>query len=146
MSQAILQILLILAYLAIGLISLTFPIFALCVTYLRQEKSETEKELKKRRENLLKKIAELTDESDDAKDEPVSAIEERIANAKTELKGIELKVGFLTAKGAVLIPICILLTALFVAATDIWLYYENASLESILIMLGISVAFMSWGV
>ena len=65
MGEAALQILLILAYLAIGLISVTYPIFALCVGYLRQEKSETEKERKKRIETLKAKILRLTDKSID---------------------------------------------------------------------------------
>jgi hypothetical protein len=52
MTEAVLQILLLLAYLAIGLISVTFPIYAICVTYLKQERWESEKERKQRNEEL----------------------------------------------------------------------------------------------
>jgi hypothetical protein len=60
MSDAFLQILLILSYLAIGLLSVTFPIYAISVNYLPQEKWESEKERKKRIEELRAKITQLT--------------------------------------------------------------------------------------
>jgi len=62
MSDAILQVLLLLAYLAIGLISVTFPIYAICVTYLRRELWESFKEQKKGVENLKENISRLMEE------------------------------------------------------------------------------------
>jgi hypothetical protein len=41
-SEAAFQILLILAFLAIGLLSVTFPVYAIAVTYLPREKQQIE--------------------------------------------------------------------------------------------------------
>jgi hypothetical protein len=52
MGDSILQLLLLLGYLSIGLIAITFAVYAISVNYLRQEKSESKKEQKKRLEEL----------------------------------------------------------------------------------------------
>lgn len=124
MSQAVLQILLILAYLAIGLIAVTFPIYAISVNYLPQEKSESEKERKKRIEKLRKNIEKLTNELsgriEDA--EHISQMTEQIGRYKTELERTELKAGYLTAKGAVRNPIISLVLALLAAGIGIYFW------------------------
>lgn len=128
MNQAVLQILLLLAYLAIGLIAVTFPIYAISVNYLPQEKSESEKERKKRIEKLRENIENLTNELsggiEDA--EHISQITEQIGRYKTELEGTELKAGYLTAKGAVRNPIISLVLALLTAGIGVsfWIVDE----------------------
>jgi len=121
MSEAVLQILLVLAYLAIGLIAITFPIYAISVNYLPQEKTESEKERKKRIEKLRKNIAKLTDELSGEKEdaERVSKIRVQIERYKTELEGTELRADYLTAKGAVRNPIIKLVLALLTAGIGI---------------------------
>jgi len=128
MSEAALQILLLLAYLAIGLISVTFPIYAISVTYLRQEKSETEKERKKRIEVLKSKIASLTAKLGraHADSEQIAQLKEQIERYETEKADIEMKVNYLTAKGAVLHPVTILFVALLLVISGIHFYYEEA--------------------
>ena len=61
MNQAILQIQYILVYLAVALIPTTFAIYAICCTYQRQEKGETEKELKKRESSIKSSIDKITE-------------------------------------------------------------------------------------
>ena len=147
MSEAFLQILQLLAYLAIGLISVTFPIYAISVTFLRQEKRETEKEREKRIEKLKKRISELTSElkvkEDDRK--PVTQLKEQIEKLEIELKGTELGVQYLTAKGAVGIPVQYLAIALASAGVGIYSFYESNWLI-VLICLAISVVFFTFAV
>jgi len=121
MSDAVLQILLILAYLAIGLITVTIPIFAICVTYLRQEKTEARKERKQQIDVVKKQIVQQTKElSGEKKDsDRFKEIEGRIKNHYAQLKGLELRVKFLTAKGAVRDPIISLIIALSLAIIGI---------------------------
>jgi len=60
MSESALQILLILSYLAIGLLSVTFPIYAICVSYLKAEKHEAAQENKNQLSSVNERIASLT--------------------------------------------------------------------------------------
>ena len=147
MNDAVLQILLILAYLAIGLISVTFPIFAICITYLPQEKWEIKKDRKKRIEDLKKHIVKLTDElSGEPKDsEPFREIQDRIRKHKDEKESLE----FLSAKGAVRKPIISLAIALLAAILGIqFFYFENLELAlgSALVCGMLSALFSSIGV
>ena len=117
MSDAVLQILLILAYLAIGLVAVTFPIYAICVTYLPQEKWETKKDRQKRIEKLKGHIAELVEElSGEPKDsERFKEIQTRIEQHNSEKESLE----YLTAKGAVRRPVIFLALALLTAVLGI---------------------------
>jgi len=128
LSEAYLQILLILAYLSIGLISVTFPIFTICVTYLRQEFRETKKEQKKRVEKLREKLAKLTKElSGKWKDiERFKEIQRLIKSYKGELQGLETRLTHLTAIGAVLAPIIFLAIALLSACIGIYFFYQGS--------------------
>jgi uncharacterized membrane protein (DUF106 family) len=125
MSEAILQILLIFAYLAIGLISVTFPIYAICVTYLKQEIFENMQERKKRAENLKRQINELTQSlSGYSKDsEQFQKMEKQVKEYKTELK--KDKFVYLTARGAVLTPVIFLVITLSTACMGIYYFYEG---------------------
>lgn len=127
MTEAVLQILLLLAYLAIGLISVTFPIYAICVTYLRQEKWESEKERKQRNEELKGKIHELTNElSGEPEDSNrFEQIKRQIKESKKEQKSLKLRTHFLTANGAVLRPVIILIIALISTGFGIHYFYEQ---------------------
>lgn len=98
MDEAILQIQNIIVYLSIGLISVTFPIYAICVTYQRQEKWETEKELKKREELIKNSINKLTQE---LKSESISSLRKqlqtRLENYEEDLANIKERYTYLTA-------------------------------------------------
>lgn len=144
MSEAILQILLLLAYLSIGLISIIFPIFAICVTYLRQEKSETEKELAKRQDILKQKILDLTKETNEAGNSEyfTISIEKQLQNTKTELENIKFRLSYLTAKGVVLIPSIALGIALISASLGINFYYEGTLETQVIIFMFISIIFI----
>jgi len=124
MGEAVLQILLVLAYLAIGLIAVTFPIYAISVNYLPREKSESEKEHKKRIEKLRERITKLTSElSGGITDtEQISQITGQLERYKAELEGAELKADYLTAKGAVRKPIIRLVLALLTAGIGIYFW------------------------
>lgn len=128
MSEAFLQVLLILAYLAIGLISVTFPIYAICAAYLKQEKWESEKERKKRMEKLRVRISKLTAElkGEEPDSEQVTQLKEQIEKYESELEGIELGVRYLTAEGAVRNPIIGLVLALVAAGAGIHFFYEGS--------------------
>jgi len=126
MTEAVLQILLILAYLAIGLLSVTFPIYALCVTYLKQEKYASEKERKRSMEKAKDEIIKLTNEMSAEKEGTQRFLELRrkVREWQLELNKLEQRPYFLTAKGAVLVPIIFLSIALFSACIGIFYYYE----------------------
>lgn len=127
MSDALLQILLLLAYLAIGLISVTFPIYAISVNYLPIEKWESEKEQKKRisklKENIERLNKELSGEKEDS--ERFLEIKQQIENYETEKENLELKITYLTAEGAVKNPIIGLVIALLASGAGVYFYYEG---------------------
>lgn len=139
MSEAFLQILLLLAYLAIGLISVTFPIYAICVTYFRREFWESLKEQKKRVENLKANISRLMEElSGERKDsERFKEIERQIKGYKDEVKKAP-RWAYLSAAGVVIIPVGTLISSLVLTCIGIYCYYEG--LESVVgFLTGISV-------
>lgn len=137
MSEVVLQVLLILAYLAIGLLAVTFPIYAISVTFLPREKWESERERKKRIEKLESKISELTAELKGGQHvgERVAQIKQEIERYEAELKGTELRVYCLTAKGAVALPVSFLALALFWAG--IGLFFFNVEFLAGVIAFGI---------
>jgi hypothetical protein len=96
MTDAVLQVLLILVYLAIGLISVTFPIYAISVSFLPQQKWESEKERKKRMGDLTVKISELTAQLKGDKKQ-VDQIREQLNKYEAEREGTELRYKYLTA-------------------------------------------------
>jgi hypothetical protein len=134
MSDAVLQILLLLAYSAIGLISVTFPIYAICATYLKEEKWESEKERKKRMEKLRAGISELTAQlkGEEPDSERVTELKDKLEKYESELEGIELGVKYLTAEGAVRNPIIKLVLALVAAGVGMHFFYEGAQQNVIL--------------
>jgi hypothetical protein len=127
MTEAALQILLILAYLAIGLLSVTFPIYALCVTYLKQEKYASEKERKRSMEKAKDEIIKLTNEmSTETKGSGrFRELQEKISYWTQESERLEQRPYLLSARGAVLVPILLLSGALSFACIGIYCYYEG---------------------
>lgn len=125
MNDAVLQVLLILAYLAIGLISVTFPIYAISVNFLPQQKWENEKEQRKRMDELKSKISQLTAEMKGDKKQ-VSQLKEQLDKYEAELEGTELRYQYLTAKGAVLAPVAALVPALLFAVVGIYAFYKDS--------------------
>ena len=126
MSEAVLQVLLLLAYLAIALISVTFPIYAICVSYLRREFWENLKEQKKRAENLKGNISRLMEElSGERKDsERFKEIEREIRGYKAEVEKAPRWV-YLSAAGVVIIPVGALINALVLTCIGIYFFYEG---------------------
>jgi len=125
LNEAFLQILLILAYLSIGLISVIFPIYAICVTYLKQEKWETVKERKQRSELLKRKMNELTKNLTDGalNRERTEELQRQLDKYKDELWNIEIRSSSLTAKRAVGATTFGLIIALAGACGGIYAYY-----------------------
>jgi membrane protein implicated in regulation of membrane protease activity len=127
MTEAALQILLILAYLAIGLLSVTFPIYALCVTYLKQEKYASERDrkisLKKAKDEIIKLTNEMPAETKGS--ERFRVLQEKIEALKKESEALEERPYLLSARRAVLAPIICLFGSLFFACIGIYCYYEG---------------------
>lgn len=145
MNDAVLQILLILTYLAIGLISITFPIYAIAVNYLPSEKWESEKERKTRIERLRNSINELNKELSGEEDSKRFAeIKRQIENYEAEKESLELKVRYLTAKGAVRNPIIGLVMALLASGAGIIFFYEGNQHAYIAICGSVSGLICSW--
>ena len=137
MSGAWLQILLILAYLAIGLISVTFPIYAICVVYLPQEEKETIIQRKKRIQRLKTTIEnlnrELSGKLKDAKH--FEKIRKEISRYESEKKSLEERVFYLSVFGAVALPIVLLGGALLASCSGIYLFYEGLEVTTGLFIL-----------
>jgi len=125
MNDAVLQALLLLAFLAIGLISVTFPIYAISVNFLPKQKWEDEKERKERLKELQAKISELARELEN-KDAKTETIKEQLNKYEIEREGTELRYQYLTAKGAVLVPAIVLIVALLLAVFGIYAFYKDS--------------------
>jgi hypothetical protein len=123
---------LLLAYLAIGLISVTLPIFAICVVYLRQEKRDAEIEKKRKVEYLKEKMATLSDKLGEQKSgsKPFAELQTQISYCESELSGLESRVESLTARGAVGKPVVFLSFALMMASIGILYAHQEVSLET----------------
>ena len=133
MSDVVLQVLLILAYLAIGLMAITFPIYTICVTFLPQEKWESKKEREKRIEKLRAKISELTRQlkGEQRDTERVTQLKEQLVRYESELKGTEFRDYYLTARGAVGQPVIYLALALLSVGLGMY-FFELETLEGVI--------------
>ena len=100
MIQSFLEILLLLAYLAIALISISIAIYAIAVSYLGRETSRTLWRLRKRREELRKRLKMLV--SREKLEE--KAIEDELHKSRQEEHEIRDRLFCLSAKGAVWYP------------------------------------------
>ncbi len=129
MNEFGLQLLLVLAFLAIGLLSVTFPIYAICVTYLKQEFWENLKARKVRVEKLKIRVTELAQELSGQKKDSVrfKQIKEQIDKYTDEIGNP--KWFSLTAVGAVLMPVTFLLISIVFAVIGLFFYYNEISID-----------------
>ncbi len=106
---------------------MTFPIYALCVIYLNQEKRATEKERKKKVETANQEIVKLTDELSRESEGSKRFLElhEEINEHRQEQSRLEERPNFFTVKGAILIQVVLLLIALASSLIGIFYFYEN---------------------
>jgi hypothetical protein len=131
LTEAVLQILLILAYLTIGLLSVTFPIYALCVTYLKQEKYSAERERKRSVKEAKDEIIKLTNEmsAETTSSKRFRELQEKTSHWKQELERLEQRPYLLSARGAVLVPTLSFFGSLALACLGIYAYYEGSELQ-----------------
>jgi hypothetical protein len=122
----ILQILLLLAYLAIGLTSITVPTYAISVSYLARETLETLEDMRKRRKDLSEKLDELRKKLE--KEPGVEGIKEEINKFEEEEAELKDRLECLSVKGAVGYPLGGFLLGLICAACGIYILPGNASL------------------
>ena len=118
--EEILQILLLLAYLAIGLMSITIPTYAISVSYLARETLRTIKDMEKRRRDLSEKLDELKKK---LKQEPsVTELKREIRAYEEEEKQLKDRLECLSAKGAVGYPFGSFASSLFFAALGVYIF------------------------
>lgn len=141
MEDLILQILLLQAYLAICLVSVTFPVYAICVGYLRKETIQFEHEQKKRLKLVRDRISKLTKKRELLPKDELNQIDVEIQNTKNELRTLEAQYKPLTAKGAVRNPILYLFASLLFSIGAIILT-EPYVIEAIIILALISCIFI----
>lgn len=110
------------AYLAIGLMSITVPTYAIAVTYLARETSESRKDLQKRRKELVQKLEGLKKRLED--EAGVASILEEIKKYEKEDERLKSRQLYLSVKGAVALPFTSFLLALVVAAYG---YYSGSN-------------------
>lgn len=101
-----LQILLLLSYLAIGLMSLSIPTYAISVTYLAPETSKSMEEIERRKKELSGRLKEITKKIEIAPDlsEARREILKELDQYEAEEKKLKERSGYLSAKGAVGLP------------------------------------------
>jgi hypothetical protein len=126
-NEAVLQALLILAYLAIGLVSVTFPIYAIAVNFLPQQKWESEKQRSKRIAELKGKITRISSElgAKVGDSNQIKSLRDQLDKYENELRGTKLRVNYLTVKGAVIVPVAVLLVALVFSIIGLYAYYKD---------------------
>jgi hypothetical protein len=126
MSEAYLQILMILVYLSIGLLAVIFPIYAIAVNYFPQEKWEGEKQRKKTIETLRNNIKKLTKdfEEQDGDSRKAQELKKEIEKYNVQLKTQEPRSMHLGVEGAVAIPTASLIFSLIITGIGIYSYYE----------------------
>jgi hypothetical protein len=132
------QVFMMLAYLAIGLISIIVPTYAISVSYLARETAKTFELIEKRREELQEKLEEFklklkkSPETEDLKKE-IKNYEEKIEELKTNLS-------FLSVRGAVGYPLLFFLVALTFAILGVYSFPTPESSGMV-----ITIVFMSFG-
>ena len=102
MSENIFQILLLIAYFDIALISITIAVYAISVSYLGRETSRSISIKRRRVTELKENLASLSTRIKNEKE--VDAIEKEIAHYKKEQKQLEGGLLWLSVKGAVYAP------------------------------------------
>lgn len=133
-----LQIFNLLAFLAIGLISITVPTYAISVSYLARETITAQEIMKRRREELQKKLEEY--KSRLAASPDTKELKDGIKNYERQIKEIKTNLFDLYARSAVWRPIFFFLVALIFSAIG---SYDSTSSDAgaILYMAVVSISF-----
>jgi len=100
-----------LAFLSIGLMSVTIPTYAISISYLSRESESTLRDLRRRREQLSEKLGDLGKR---LKEEPSmrTTIKAEIAKSETEEKQLTERLFSLSYNGAVVHPLAAYLLSL----------------------------------
>ena len=113
MAQEATTILQFLAYLAIGLISVTIPTYAISITYLGRETQGTLKELQRRRGRFSAKLDELrTRIAHETSPTALQALKDEVLLFEKEEGRLRNRLFFLSAKGAVFFPVILYIMSL----------------------------------
>jgi len=99
-----------LAVVAVGLMSVTIPTYALSITYLARETGSTLREIRRRREVLSERLEALREKL--VKEGSTTEIEAEINRFKLEEKHLRDRQFFLTVKGAVVVPLVLCLSCI----------------------------------
>jgi len=129
------------AYLAIGLMSITIPTYAIAVTYLARETSESRKDLQKRRKELAQKLEALKKRLED--EAGVASISKEIKEYEKEDNRLKSRQLFLSAMGAVGLPSVSFLSALVVAAYGYYSGGNGGTPLFLLTFMGIGLFFLA---
>jgi len=132
MSEVIAQIFILIAYLAIALMAVTVPTYAISISYLAREPSKSMGDLKKRRKDLGQKLDQLKKELEVKPG--VEAIEGEISKYKQEEAKLKDRLGCMSAKGAVAYPFGSFMVALLSASYNI--YMNTVDLGASLLSIG----------
>ena len=141
-GQVLLQLHQIITSLAIGLTAVIFAVYAISVTYLKEEKWETEKENKKRMDKLKQNIAELNEKLSNG-GEYYDAVRKQLENSKSELEGTTMRYYYLTAKGGVRRPLLLLIASLGFSFLVNVIRYGDMILVNILSSIFLGLAFFN---
>jgi hypothetical protein len=131
------QAFILLAYLTIGLISITVPIYAISVSFLARETAKTSEIIKRRQEELQEKLEGFKlklKESPETED-----LKKEIKNYDERIEEIETNLSYLSARGAVGYPISFFLAALIFAILGI--YSNPASENGVMVLTGLFIFF-----
>jgi len=114
LSESLFQILLLIAYLAIALISVVIATYAIAVSYLGRETSRAIWRMKKRRQELREKIKKLGEKAE------IEEVKQEIKRYEKEESELKSRLFFLSRNGAVLFPCFCYFMGLIIVAYDIY--------------------------
>ena len=137
MSENIFQILLLLSYLDIALISITIAVYAISVSYLGRETSRSISRRKRRVTELKETIGSLSTRIRD--DKEIDAIQKEIAYYKKQQRGLEGSLLWLSVKGAVFGPTAFFSASLLLCVfgiLEVWNPEILLILSSVLVIIG----------
>lgn len=117
MSEGIFQLLLILSYLDIALISITIAVYAISASYLGRETSRSISKKRRRVAELKEKLSSLSTQMKG--EEQIEVIQREIARYKREQKNLERSLLWLSVKGAVYAPTAFFSASLLACAFGI---------------------------
>lgn len=118
-----------LAFLAIGLISVTIPTYAISISYLGRETESTLNEIKRRKDRFTQKLEELRNRlAHEGSPETITAIKKEINEYERGEHQLRNRLFFLSANGAVFLPLIFYILSLGTAIYA--LTYPPSNLES----------------